>query len=89
MLPQQLSALRVIERTQAMQKPVVVGGPDATSSPHIYQHANHLVLGEAELTLPRWLTDFEQNAAQARYDPGADKADVTRSPTPRFDLLKI
>ena len=89
MLPQQMSALKVIERARGLKKPVVVGGPDATSSPHIYQHADHLVLGEAELTLPKWLEDYQQGKALNRYDPGPDKADVTKSPTPRFDLLKL
>lgn len=89
MLPQQMSALNIIQRAQKLAKPVVVGGPDATSSPHIYAHADHLVLGEAELTLPKWLADYQQDAALARYEPGPDKADVTTSPTPRFDLLKL
>lgn len=89
MLPQQMSALKILHRAQAFNKPVVIGGPDATSSPHVYEDADHLVLGEAELTLPRWLADFAQGTAQRRYEPGADKADVTTSPTPRFDLLKL
>jgi radical SAM superfamily enzyme YgiQ (UPF0313 family) len=29
-------------------RPVVIGGPDATSSPHIYRQADFRVLGEAE-----------------------------------------
>jgi radical SAM superfamily enzyme YgiQ (UPF0313 family) len=62
---------------------------DATSSPHVYEHADHLVLGEAELTLSRWLTDFQQHAALKRYEPGTDRADVTKTPVPRFDLLKL
>ena len=89
MLPQQPSALNVIQRARAFNKPVVAGGPDATSSPHIYQDADYLVLGEAELTLPQWLSDFQTGRARPRYDPGVDKADVTTSPTPRFDLLKL
>jgi hypothetical protein len=89
MLPQQSSTLRIIDRAQALGKPVVIGGPDATSSPHIYSQADHLVLGEAELTLPQWLADYRAGVALARYEPGKDKADVTRSPTPRFDLLKL
>lgn len=89
MLPQQASTLRIIDRAQALGKPVVIGGPDATSSPHIYADADHLVLGEAELTLPLWLADFQAGEALARYEPGKDKADVTKSPTPRFDLLKL
>ncbi len=89
MLPQQMSALKIIQRAQALAKRVVVGGPDATSSPHIYAHADHMVLGEAELTLPKWIEDFQQHKALARYDAGDAKADVTQSPTPRFDLLKL
>lgn len=89
MLPQQFSALQIIDRAQTAGKPVVVGGPDATSSPHIYAHADHLVLGEAEITLRPWLSDFANGSALRRYEPGETKADVTTSPTPRFDLLKM
>lgn len=89
MLPQQASTLRIIDRAQGLGKRVVVGGPDATSSPHIYEHADHLVLGEAELTLPRWLADLHDGQAKGRYEAGSDRADVTKSPTPRFDLLKL
>ena len=35
MLPQQADTLRLIELCRSRGKPVVVGGPDATSSPHI------------------------------------------------------
>ena len=89
MLPQQASLLRLIDRTQQLGKPIVVGGPDPTSSPHVYDAADHQVLGEAELTLPRWLADWQQNRAEHRYEPGADRADMSRSPTPRFDLLTL
>ena len=87
MLPQQPSTLEIISRCQAKSRLTVVGGPDATSSPHIYQHADCLILGEAEVTLPRWLKDYAAGQAAARYDAGEEKADVTKSPTPRFELL--
>ena len=48
MLPQRWDALQVIELCQAQGKIVVVGGPDATSSPEVYTRADFLVLGEAE-----------------------------------------
>jgi hypothetical protein len=89
MIPQQSSSLALIERCRAAGRTVVVGGPDATSSPHIYDRADHLVLGEAEVTLPRWLRDREAGTAQHRYECGEEKADVSRSPLPRFDLLKF
>jgi radical SAM superfamily enzyme YgiQ (UPF0313 family) len=89
MLPQQVSCLRVVKRAQALGKTVVVGGPDATSSPHIFEHAEHLITGEAEVTLPRWLADFQAGKAERRYEAGTEKADMTASPQPRFDLLKF
>ena len=87
MIPQQRSSLAMIERCQAAGKPVVVGGPDATSSPHLYDRADYQVLGEAEITLPRWLADYEAGIARHRYECGEERADVSASPLPRFDLL--
>jgi radical SAM superfamily enzyme YgiQ (UPF0313 family) len=89
MFPQQVSVLQIISRAKSHGKTVVVGGPDATSSPHIFDEADHLVLGEAEVTLPRWLADFEAGKALRLYDPGEERADVTTSPVPRFNLLKF
>ena len=48
MLPQQADTLRLIELCREQGKPVVVGGPDATSSPHVYAAADFRALGEAE-----------------------------------------
>src|SRR5262245_28976356 len=45
MLPQQRGTLEVIDRAHAAGKPAVVGGPDATSSPHIYAAARARALG--------------------------------------------
>jgi tRNA A37 methylthiotransferase MiaB len=89
MLPQQPSMLKLIVRAQAHGKQVVVGGPDATSSPHVYDRADFQVLGEAEVTLPRWLADFSAGQAQHRYEQGELRADVSNSPLPRFDLIKL
>jgi len=86
MLPQQRDAIELIQRARAMGKVVVVGGPDATSSPHLYDEASHLVLGEAEVTLPQFLADFAAGRARKTYQDPA-KADVQSSPVPRFDLL--
>jgi radical SAM superfamily enzyme YgiQ (UPF0313 family) len=88
MLPQQLDTLEVIRKARAKGKTVVVGGPDPTSSPHVYREASHLVLGEAEVTMPKFLADYAAGAAQPQYvDPRT--ADMSKSPVPRFDLLKF
>jgi hypothetical protein len=88
MLPQQRDTLRIIAAAHAHGTPVVVGGPDATSSPHVYVDADFQVLGEAEGIvgdfLAAWSAGAEGGVFQAKGFP-----DVTQSPIPRFDLLKF
>ena len=55
MLPQQADTVAPIELCRRHDRPVVVGGPDATSSPHIYKQADFRVLGEAAQRLRRCL----------------------------------
>jgi len=86
MMPQQRDAVELIQKARARGKTVLVGGPDATSSPHLYDAASHLILGEAEVTLPQFLADFANGTARHVYQDAA-KADVQKSPVPRFDLL--
>ena len=88
MIAQQRDCQRVIRRARALGRRVVVGGPDATSSPHLYAEADHLVLGEGEVTLPAFLADLAKGVPKARYED-ARRADIRASPVPRFDLLKL
>ena len=89
MMPQQRDTLELIHEAKTRGKTVVVGGPDATNSPHLYSEADHLVLGEAEVTLPLFLADLAAGAAKEIYREAHLKADVTTSPCPRFDLIKF
>jgi radical SAM superfamily enzyme YgiQ (UPF0313 family) len=88
MLPQQRDTLRIIAAAQSHGKPVVVGGPDATSSPHVYADADFSVLGEAEVVifefLQAWAAGAERGVFRAQGAP-----DIRTSPVPRFDLLKF
>ncbi|HTC22318.1 MAG TPA: B12-binding domain-containing radical SAM protein, partial [bacterium] len=86
---QQKEHLRLIDHFRNLGKTVIIGGPDATSSPHLYDRASHLILGEAEVTMPEFLADFAEGRPRHRYEPGERKADMKTSPTPRFDLLKF
>lgn len=88
MMPQQRDCLDLIRKARAKGKIVLVGGPDATSSPHLYADASHLILGEGEVTLPQFLADWQAGTARRVYQDPA-RADVTQSPVPRFDLLKF
>ena len=89
MITQQIETLRMIERARAAGKPVVVGGPDATSQPGVYAAADFLVLGEAELTVPAFVAAWEKGERSGRFSPGEARADVEASPIPRFDLLRF
>ncbi|CAN7391573.1 B12-binding domain-containing radical SAM protein [Bosea sp. LjRoot90] len=89
MLPQQDGTLAVIAQCRSRGKPVVVGGPDATSTPDIYKAADFLVLGEAEEILGAFVEAWAAGTRSGSFRSEMGKTDVTRSPTPRFDLLKF
>ncbi len=89
MISQQPDHLRLIHYFRSQGKIVVVGGPDATSSPHLYAEADHLVLGEAEVTLPSFLADFKKGRAKHEYLTEGIRAEMSESPAPRFNLLKF
>jgi radical SAM superfamily enzyme YgiQ (UPF0313 family) len=88
MLAQQLGLLSVIERARHSGCPVVVGGPDPTSQPHVYQSADYLVLGEGEVTIPMFIQDLERGCRSGEYR-STEKADMTKSVVPRFDLIRF
>lgn len=87
MLPQRPGALAVIGRAQAAGKPVLIGGPDTTSSPKVYERAEFQLIGEAEGTLERFIEDWRSGARRGVYVAPKHVADVTSSPVPRYDLL--
>jgi len=88
MLPQRLDALALIDQCRERGKPVAIGGPDATSVPEIYERANFLVLGEAEGIIDKFIEAWTGGAREGRFQAEKFKVDVTKSPIPRFDLLK-
>lgn len=89
MLFQQSDTLELIEMCRARNLPVVVGGPDATSSPHRYETANFRVLGEVEGIITDFIAAWEQGAREGMFVAPKFQVDVTKTPIPRFDLLKF
>ncbi len=89
MLFQQPDTLRIIEMCRVRAKPVIVGGPDVTSTPDIYSGANFRVLGEAEEIMEDFVAAWRSGAEEGVFHAPMGQTDVTRSPTPRFDLLKL
>ena len=89
MLPQQSDTLDVVDFCHARGKPVVVGGPGVTSSPHLYRAADFRVIGEAEHIIDSFIEAWEAGAREGQFEAEKFKTDVTKSPIPRFDLLKF
>jgi len=89
MLNQQPDCLRLIELCHARGKPVAVGGPDVTSSPHLYQSADFQVLGEAEDVINDFVVAWQRGDRAGVFRAEKFTIDVTKTPLPRFDLLNL
>jgi len=88
MLPQRPDTQAVIALAQAHGKPVVVGGPDVTSSPEAYATADFRVLGEAEGIIEAFIDAWNADARQGTFTAEKFSIDITKTPAPRFDLLR-
>jgi len=89
MLAQHNDAAEVIRIAQKHGKPVVVGGPAITSVPEAYLQADFQVLGEAEGILEKFIEAWTNGVRKGVFSAEKFTADVTKSPIPRFDLLKF
>ena len=89
MLPQQWDTLAIIDMAHARGKPVVVGGPGVTSTPEAYAAADFRVLGEAEGIIDVFVAAWRAGERSGTFEAAKFKADVSRSPVPRFDLLRF
>src|SRR3954471_17055439 len=79
----------VVRRAREMKKIVVAGGPYVTTAPEEAEGIDHLVLGEAEHLLPELALRLEAGRPSPGRLSAAERPDVTRTPIPRFDLLKV
>jgi radical SAM superfamily enzyme YgiQ (UPF0313 family) len=68
---------------------VVLGGIHATALPEeAMQHADTVIVGEAENVWPVFLRDFQAGTPRSLYDQGGlSTVDMTRIPLPRYELL--
>jgi len=88
MLPQQRDTLRIVARAHSNGKPVLVGGPDVTSSPDEYAVAEFRLIGEAEGIIDKFIESWRSGDSGGTFRAG-EFPDITRSPIPRFDLLNL
>ena len=81
------SAADVIQRCQTLKTKIVAGGPLFTEDPEPYMHLDHLVLNEAEITLPQFLEDLIHKRPKKIYRTRSF-ADMRLSPPPDYSLIK-
>ncbi len=82
------SVRQIIEQCKHTSSKVVAGGPLFSDEPELFTEIDHLVLGEAEITLPRFLKDLETRNPKRIYHTSSH-ADITSSPAPDYSLLKL
>lgn len=85
---QRKSARQVIARCKASGLPVVAGGPLFTAEPDAFSDVDHLVLDEAEQTIPAFLADLENGCPQRRYR-ASGFCDLHDSPVPAWNLVRM
>jgi radical SAM superfamily enzyme YgiQ (UPF0313 family) len=88
MIIQKPSFEKVVAHCNRLGKTVVAGGPYPTSSHGEIKGVDHFVLNEAEITLPKFISDYEAGTARPLYEDDA-KPDITATPAPRFDLIDV
>jgi radical SAM superfamily enzyme YgiQ (UPF0313 family) len=87
MVVQRKSVKEVIQRVHNLGVKIVAGGPLFTSEPDEFGEVDHLVLNEAEITLPFFLADLEKQNLQKVYSSPFHPA-ITQTPVPLWSLIK-
>ena len=88
MIVQQDSLKSVVKLSKSLGKRVVVGGPYVTTTLHQLEGADHVVLGEAEETLPGIIRDLERGEARDVYE-APERPSMLLTPIPDFKLADM
>ena len=83
---QRKSAVYVIDRCKAKGLKIVAGGPLFTAQPYDFGQVDHLVLDEAEATLPAFLADLKNGCPKQLYR-AKEYPDIRRGPVPLWGLI--
>ena len=83
---QRESVNNLIERCKLKNKIIVAGGPLFTEEPEAFKNIDHLVLNEAEITLPRFLEDLTNGVVKKMYT-STEFPEIHQSVLPSYHLL--
>jgi radical SAM superfamily enzyme YgiQ (UPF0313 family) len=88
MTAQRESARKIMARCREAGVKIVAGGPLFSSEYEQFEQVDHFVLDEAEVTLPPFVADLEQECARRIYTT-ADYADLRKTPVPLWALADM
>jgi radical SAM superfamily enzyme YgiQ (UPF0313 family) len=88
MVVQRESAMELIRRCKELGVRVVAGGPLFTSEYENFEEVDHLVLNEAEATLPSFIEDLRKGHPKHIYTSG-ERPDIRKTPLPMWQLLDV
>jgi radical SAM superfamily enzyme YgiQ (UPF0313 family) len=85
---QRADAMAILNRARELGTRTFIGGPWSSSEPErLRKAADHVMAGEAEEVFADIAAALENGTARPVYKV-EDKPDMSRSPIPRFDLLR-
>ncbi|MFH2012567.1 MAG: B12-binding domain-containing radical SAM protein [Pseudomonadota bacterium] len=89
MLVQKESVNEILHRCQNMGKKVIAGGPLFNVTPEEYMNlVDHLILNEAEHSLPPFLADLKNGNPRKVYR-SSDFPELILTPTPNWELINV
>src|SRR5688500_20111781 len=88
MLVQKDSLKQVVKRCKSLGKRVVLGGPYVTPTIEDLPDADHIFVGEAETTLPQFISDLAAGVAKPRYEAG-ERPTLSVTPVAHFHLANL
>jgi radical SAM superfamily enzyme YgiQ (UPF0313 family) len=88
MVVQRQSASEVVDRCKRLGTKIVAGGPFFTGGYQQFDEIDHLVLDEAEVTLPDFVEDLKNGCAKAIYS-SKERPDIARTPLPMWSLVDM
>lgn len=85
---QRESVKKVIAKCKRLEAKIVAGGPLFTTEYEYFEEVDHLVLNEAEVTLPSFLEDLKEGHPKHIYT--SDQwPDVKKTPIPLWELVNM
>ncbi len=88
MVVQKKSAREVIGRCKKLGIQIVAGGPLFTTGYEEFEDIDHLVLNEAENTLPSFLDDLKKGCTHHIYT-SKEWPDIRKTPPPQWELINM